>query len=1200
MRCRFVVLAGPRRSSPVLAGPRRSSPVLAGSRRFAPVRAGSRRFAPVRAGSRRFALDALCLLVLCALSPGAWAAPGISIHFKGYTADPLQDPLVPPGWSAYADHVRESALDLTYAVVQSSQPHDVEWEASLKSGSIEVLAFLPVQAYLVRGTIDDVADVGTLPGTRWLEKLRPAWKLDERLIDLIEDPATFTSIADGSGRATVLISCFRGEHPDLYVDQWRFAAPSTQILSVGDASQPEFQAVLSVLAAEGVALCGDVVMTPGIAGLVPAGPSDGDVDDTIWHVQTGIPDTGPSKTYDTSAKLFANGLFGEDETYGAIDLTFDPDSCHFRFGNAPADLTDFGTCVNPPAPTGFQCRPANKVISVFSQTASRCSSRHGTWTTGVAVGDDLAWLARNDDPLIDQRPDVFGPLIDHHDAGDGVAPGAQVVFHSLRDATCTPIRGVTVVDAWLQQSYASGARGHNDSWRDTILPWAQSYTAACRAIDDNSWQRRDLTIAFGAGNQGDSTGGCGAANTLDDPKHFKNGLLVGATNEATQVVPPRGPGEDLACYSSHGPAVGGRLKPDLVAPGGTDTADPLVPPPLLALQAPFPDLLVGAVNCAIATDNGMRGTSFAAPAVTGSGLLVREYFRRGFYPGGAPSAFSGFVPTNALVKALMVNATRNLPGQYTADDGTGGASAPRPSMGQGWGRLVLDDSLYFAGDPTPGGAERSRLLVLTDTPNGLLSTGDMNDGGARSRILEAFHPAIGPETIHSYAFDALPGEAIHVTLNWSDPPATVMAGNPLVNDLDLELVGPSGRVWRTNPAVAGGPGTCSQLSVWLNGVSVLGPSSSIPQRDVPPFLDFPERDCRNTTENVFLAAADVQAGRHVARVIGFSIPTAAPLLVDAVPNWNDVDGDLSADPITSAAQGYALLVSGRVANPLGDADLTIPPVPPIAVVDGCDPVSADGRLDIQELVNVFIPLRSGVDLENVTACLVPIGASAGLVQVGGLYPEAGNPGNVPTRCAVLGDMQETVTYRARFPLRLRTGHPVQPEVPFRLEIRLAGSFVQEMFVTVPMDPSPSTTPLFVNPTASEAGAGDCGFPFDPAIYKMDADGDTVQDDIMIEFCPGDLIPGDRFNVYQGDLAPPFDDHWSFENGACTRPCNDGTWVAADGRCEYAIFNHLLDTSSRYYLISGEATCSVLGEGAEGTLGHDSFGQERELGGGNCP
>lgn len=44
----------------------------------------------------------------------------------------------------------------------------------------------------------------------------------------------------------------------------------------------------------------------------------------------------------------------------------------------------------------------------------------------------------------------------------------------------------------------------------------------------------------------------------------------------------------------------------------------------------------------------------AAPIVAGSAALVRQYFIEGWYPTGAAVSSSGFIPSGALIKAVLL------------------------------------------------------------------------------------------------------------------------------------------------------------------------------------------------------------------------------------------------------------------------------------------------------------------------------------------------------------------------------------------------------------------------------------------------------------------------------------------------------------------------------------------------------------------
>jgi hypothetical protein len=143
----------------------------------------------------------------------------------------------------------------------------------------------------------------------------------------------------------------------------------------------------------------------------------------------------------------------------------------------------------------------------------------------------------------------------------------------------------------------------------------------------------------------------------------------------------------------------------------------------------------------------------ACPAVAGGALLVREYFERGYFPTGVPWEANALVPTGALVKAVLVNSTVDLIGV-----------PGYPTDLEGWGRVLLDDALYFAGD--------DRGLWFRDVrhANGL-STG----------------------SVREWSFQvAGSDQPLAVTVAFMDVPASVGAALTPVNDLDLEVEGPNG------------------------------------------------------------------------------------------------------------------------------------------------------------------------------------------------------------------------------------------------------------------------------------------------------------------------------------------------------------------------------------------------------------------------
>ncbi len=225
----------------------------------------------------------------------------------------------------------------------------------------------------------------------------------------------------------------------------------------------------------------------------------------------------------------------------------------------------------------------------------------------------------------------------------------------------------------------------------------------------------------------------------------KNAICIGATEN---VVKPNDFPE-IAAFSSWGPADDGRIKPDLIAMGqDVYAAEPFIEGDPLKIQRP-------------AGYNSVDGTSFATPTAAGIGALLVEVFhtKRGRWP------------TSAEIKAVLI---------HTAIDG-GKQAGPDPEFG--WGVI--------------NALEAGRIVATEDRrigENRLMQTGELGGGESRD---------------HAFPSTWATGNTLRATLVWTDPPAKPNAGGldddtrTLVNDLDLELVAPNGRVfhpYRLDPA----------------------------------------------------------------------------------------------------------------------------------------------------------------------------------------------------------------------------------------------------------------------------------------------------------------------------------------------------------------------------------------------------------------
>jgi hypothetical protein len=344
------------------------------------------------------------------------------------------------------------------------------------------------------------------------------------------------------------------------------------------------------------------------------------------------------------------------------------------------------------------------------------------------------------------------------------------------------------IGAAFNASYGLGARVHTNSWGSTT----NSYDGYSVDVDNAMWNHKDYLVCFANGNSGPS------GSTVGSPATAKDCVSVGATQQAPSQ-------EVIASYSSRGPASDNRFKPTVTAPGGEDPVfitsvnnDPGNPPSQTCSTASSP----------------FQGTSMATPAVSGSALDVRQYYVDGFYPNGEASD-DPLTPSAALIKATLVSSTDDM-----------GAS-DIPNNNEGWGRILLDNALFFDGD--------TRELIAEDVTPGL------NTGGTWTR---------------DFAVDDA-SEPLVVSLVWTDYPGTQGAGVELVNDLDLVLVRPGGTQYLGN--------------VFSGGFSTTGGAA----------------DRRNVEECA--RVVNPPAGNWTVRVTGYNIPHGpqpfAVVVNGAFLNW---------------------------------------------------------------------------------------------------------------------------------------------------------------------------------------------------------------------------------------------------------------------------------------------------------------------------
>ncbi|HPA78793.1 MAG TPA: S8 family serine peptidase [Kiritimatiellia bacterium] len=343
----------------------------------------------------------------------------------------------------------------------------------------------------------------------------------------------------------------------------------------------------------------------------------------------------------------------------------------------------------------------------------------------------------------------------------GVAYEANLIIQGANAS----LNGIPAnLNTLFKQAFDNGARIHSDSWGYSDDGY---YSPDSLYLDQFTWSNKTMLVLIAAGNQGIDANSDGVVDldSIGSPGTAKNCLTVGAAESdrpefsaytwgsswpadfpANPIKDDEISGPDdsinqgLAAFSSRGPCDDGRIKPDIVAPG-TD---------IISTRS----RRASDTGWGIAPNTNylyMGGTSMATPLTAGAAALVRQWL---IEDRGIAS------PSGPLVKALMINGSRNMsPGQY----GTGSyreIPISRPNNMQGYGHVDLGNTLIV---PT------NQFLDLYDTNS--LSTGYTN----------TFALNIGTTT----------GKFV-LTMAYADYWGTVGSGKQLVNDLDLTVQKPSG------------------------------------------------------------------------------------------------------------------------------------------------------------------------------------------------------------------------------------------------------------------------------------------------------------------------------------------------------------------------------------------------------------------------
>ncbi len=406
--------------------------------------------------------------------------------------------------------------------------------------------------------------------------------------------------------------------------------------------------------------------------------------------------------------------------------------------------------------------------------------------------------------------------------GLGIAPYARVgVTAIFGNGNATPTQ-------WESTAWGRNARISSNSWGYDSTRYdsaAQEFDRIVRDAQPGSSGAQPMTVVFAAGNDGPTT------NTVGSPGTAKNIITVGAS-ENYRMTGTDGCGvpnsqadsaNDVVGFSSRGPVNpsggDGRVKPDLVAPG-------------THIQAGVPQSSYdGSSVCDQYWPLSQRlygwssGTSHSTPAVAGAAALVYQHFLN-----EGRSA-----PSPAMVKAYLMNAAAYMTGTGANDTlPSNNQGMGRVDLGRAFDdvpRRLTDQTVVFgatgqthrvSGSVVDTGAPVRVTLAWTDAPGS--TTGapwvnnldlDVTVGGQTYRgnvFAKAWSVTGGTadlkNNVESVVLPAGVSGAVTVTVRAANIAGDGVPGNADTTDQDFALVvynvgeggGPAGNALTASPA----------------------------------------------------------------------------------------------------------------------------------------------------------------------------------------------------------------------------------------------------------------------------------------------------------------------------------------------------------------------------------------------------------------
>jgi hypothetical protein len=384
------------------------------------------------------------------------------------------------------------------------------WRATLRDAGVDLLKYVPDDAYVARFRNASVKQISALSFVRWIGPYRSTHKMERRLA------ATATN-----------------------------AAPSVNVLLAPGATPAEIARVRALFQSvdheshlrQGVILRGalragaltQVAQADATLWIEPA-PHRRLVDEAATKIVGG--DDGAVATPSVTQQL---GFAGQGVTVCVADTGLDS-------GDTNAMHPDMSGRVS-----GFKFYPP--------LTDGSDGYGHGTHCAGIVAGNAATH---------ETDPDTGAWY------GLGVASGANLFIERIFDENAAEVSPAPSDEMLTRDAVRAGAQIASDSWgndnQGAYDTDAAQFDELVRDADSITPGDQAYILEFSAGNAGPGS------ETLDSPASGKNVIASGASENSPGTLALTyglyADGADtMADFSSRGPSADGRIKPDLVAPG---------------------------------------------------------------------------------------------------------------------------------------------------------------------------------------------------------------------------------------------------------------------------------------------------------------------------------------------------------------------------------------------------------------------------------------------------------------------------------------------------------------------------------------------------------------------------------------------------------------------------------------------------------